>query len=218
MDLEQARRQMLNQQLRPWEVLDPDVLAAFEEVPREFFVPERFQRLAFADTEIPLPHGQCLMRPSVEGRLLQALALAGDDEVLEVGAGSGFLTACLARLAGRVHSIEYYGDLAESARRRLAACGAADVRLEQADATALDAQGRYDAIAVTASVPDERGVERFRQALRVGGRLFVIVGRAPLMEAVLIRRVGALEWTRTSLFETSITPLIDASARPVFDF
>jgi protein-L-isoaspartate(D-aspartate) O-methyltransferase len=218
MDLEQARHQMLTQQLRTWEVLDPDVLAVFARVPRERFVPTRFERLAFADTEIPLPHGQYMMRPSVEGRLLQSLDLTGEDEVLEVGTGSGFLTACLAGLGGSVHSLEYHADLVASAGERLDAAGVRNARLEHADASQLDLQGRYDAIAVTASVPDERGAERFRNALRVGGRLFVVVGRAPLMEARLVRRVGAVEWTSVALFETSLTPLIDDAARPHFEF
>ncbi len=218
MNIEQARHQMLTQQLRTWEVLDPDVLAVFEAVPREHFAPPRFERLAFADTEIPIGHGQCMMRPSVEGRLLQSLGLEGDEEVLEIGTGTGFLTACLARLAGRVRSLEYHADLADGARRRLAQVDVGNAEVEAADACDLAEQGRYDAIALTASVPDERGLERFRNALRVGGRIFAIVGRAPIMEAVLVRRVSALEWTRESLFETAITALIDPSARPPFVF
>jgi protein-L-isoaspartate(D-aspartate) O-methyltransferase len=218
MDLEQARRQMLNQQLRPTEVLDQDVLKVFEQVARERFVPERFRGLAFADTEIPLEHGQCMMRPTIEGRLLQALAIVPEDEVLEVGAGSGFLTACLARLSGSVLSLEYHASLAAMARANLDAAKVRNVRVEHADASQLDDTGRYDAVAVTASVPDDTATLRFRNALRVGGRLFVIIGRGPLMEACLFRRDSALEWSRSSLFETHIPPLIDPAARPLFDF
>ncbi len=209
---------MLMQQLRTWEVLDPDVLDAFESVPREHYAPDAYRRLAFADAEIPLGHGQCMLRPSVEGRLVQALDLESDDEVLEVGAGSGFVTACLARLAGRVHSLEYHADLASMAEKNLCEAGVTNAEIRHEDATDLAAPGRYDAVLITAAIADASGEQRFREALKVGGRLVLISGREPVMEACVIRRVSALEWTRTAMFETAVPPLIDAAARPPFEF
>lgn len=218
MNIEHARRQMLMQQLRTWEVLDPDVLDAFESVPREHYAPAKYSRLAFADAEIPLGHGQCMLRPSVEGRLVQALELSSDDEVLEVGAGSGFVTACLARLAGRVHSLEYHRELATMAEKNLCKAGVTNAEVRCEDATALRAPGRYDAVLVSAAVAELSGETPLREALKVGGRLVLISGREPVMEACVIRRVSALEWTRSAVFETAVPPLIDAAARPPFEF
>lgn len=218
MNVEEARRQMLAQQLRTWDVIDPDVLSAFETTHREHFVPAAYSRLAFADTEIPLAHHQCMLRPSVEGRLVQALGLEPDDEALQIGAGTGFVIACMGRLCRHVQSLEYFEDLAEGAVRNLCHAGIANVTVEHRDATTLSAPGRYDAILVTAAIPDRGGEARFREALRIGGRLVLVAGRAPLMEACLIRRTSALEWTRTPLFETSLPELIDATARPPFEF
>ncbi|MEO0421116.1 MAG: protein-L-isoaspartate O-methyltransferase [Pseudomonadota bacterium] len=218
MNTEHARRQMLMQQLRTWEVLDPDVLTTFESVPREHFAPPAYARLAFADAEIPLGHGQVMLRPSVEGRLVQTLDLRADDEVLEIGAGSGFVTACLARLAGKVHSLEYYEPLAEMAVHNLCEAGVTNAEVRQEDATQLATPGQYDAVLVSAAVAEAAGEQRFREALKVGGRLVLISGREPVMEACLIRRVSALEWTRTAIFETAVPALIDAAARPPFEF
>ena len=207
MNIEMARRQMLGQQIRAWDVFDERVLATLEETPREDFVPPAYRELAFADMEIPLGHGQVMMAPKIEGRLLQALAIEPTDRVLEVGTGSGYLTACLARLAHHVTSVEYYADFVESARNKLARLGiGADV--QTADAMALTYSGEFDAIAVTGSVPELD--EHFIRMLRPGGRLFIIVGRAPVMEARLIRMHGNGRWSEESLFETVITPLINA--------
>lgn len=216
MNLEAARRQMVDQQVRAWEVLDDTVLDVLRSVPRERFVPEAYREVAFADMEIPLGHGQHMLPPKLDGRLLQALAVKPHDEVLEVGTGSGFLAACLARMARSVRSLEYHGDLAETAARTLRRESVTNVTVEQADASTLDERDRYDAIALTASLPVYD--PRFERALRVGGRLFVVVGSAPIMEARLVTRTGPAEWTCESLFETCVDPMINAPRPPRFNF
>lgn len=199
---------MIEQQVRAWEVLDDRVLGAMAQVRRELFVPPDYRELAFADTSIPLQHGQSMLPPKVEGRILQALELRHDHEVLEVGTGSGFMAACLARLAGRVRSLEIFADLSARALDNLRASGVGGVTVETGDAMTLTEQGRYDAIALTGSLPVYD--ERFQHALKLGGRLFVVVGDAPVMEALLVRRVSADQWVRESLFETVIEPLLNA--------
>jgi protein-L-isoaspartate(D-aspartate) O-methyltransferase len=211
-----ARENMIAQQVRAWDVLDPRVLEVMERTPRERFVPERYQAVAFADTAIPLAHGQCMLAPKLQGRILQALELSPHDRVLEVGTGSGFLTACLAALAFHVTSIDIYADMLDSAGQRLRDLDIENCDLEVADVFGLDADQSYDAIAVTGSIPRYDG--RFDKWLRLGGRLFLVVGEPPLMEAWAIRRVGMDEWQRESLFETSIPALIDAPNREKFEF
>jgi protein-L-isoaspartate(D-aspartate) O-methyltransferase len=216
MNVEVARRQMIEQQVRAWEVLDERVLGVLAQVRRELFVPSAYRQLAFADTAIPLRKGSSMLQPKMEGRILQALDLHAEDDVLEVGTGSGFFAACLARLSRRVHSLEIHKELSEWARENLRAAGIDRVELETADALQLTDSNRYDAIAVTGSLPMED--PRFERALRVGGRLFVIVGEAPVMEASLVRRVSEREWVRESLFETVVEPLVNAAAPPRFVF
>lgn len=212
----QAREQMIEQQVRAWDVLDARVLETLRRVPREAFVAPQHRFLAFADVEIPLPRGQHMLRPSVVGRLLQALALTGGERVLEVGTGSGFVTACLRAGGASVRSLEIFPELAEIARRNVAALGLRDVEVLTQDATQLDPVTRYDAIAITASlpVPDER----FQRQLAIGGRLFVVVGEPPVMEARLIRRIAAEAWGTESLFETVIDPLVHATRPQGFVF
>ena len=212
----QAREQMIEQQVRAWDVLDARVLETLRQVPRDAFVAPQHRFLAFADVEIPLPRGQHMLRPSVVGRLLQALALTGAERVLEVGTGSGFVTACLRAGAASVRSVEIFPELAELARANIAAVGQRDVEIVTQDATQLDSDTRYDAIAVTASlpVPDER----FQRQLTVGGRLFVVVGEPPVMEARLIRRISEDAWGMESLFETVIDPLVHATRPQGFVF
>ena len=216
MNVEAARRQMIDQQVRAWEVLDDTVLDVLRAVPRERFVPEAYREVAFADMEIPLGHGQHMLPPKLDGRLLQALALRRDDEVLEVGTGSGFLAACLARMARSVRSVEIHGDLAEAAARALRGESVTNVTVERMDASTLDESERYDAIALTASLPVYDA--RFERALRVGGRLFAVVGTAPIMEARLVTRAGPAEWISESLFETCVDPMINAPRPPRFNF
>ncbi len=216
MNLESARQQMVQQQVRAWEVLDPRVLEVLGTLRREAFVPAQFRSLAFADTEIPLGHGQFMMAPKVEGRLLQALDLTGEETVLEVGTGSGFLTACLARLARQVSSVEIYPDMSAAAARTLEEQEIRNVTLEVADIMGTAINRTYDAIAVTASSP--RRIRRLEKALKPGGRLFIIVGDAPAMEALLITRLSDTNWTSESLFETSASELVNAEQRSRFTF
>ena len=208
MNFEAARAQMLGQQIRAWEVLDDRVLEAIAQTPRERFVPEDYRDLAFADTEIPLAHGQAMLAPKIEGRLLQALQVEPSEEVLEVGTGTGFLTGCLARLAERVYSVDIFPEFVRSARANLAAVGLGNVEIETADAMDLDLPGRFDAVAVTGSLPSLD--DRFVRMLKPQGRLFVVVGRAPVMEARLITLLPTGGTTSQSLFETVLSPLINA--------
>jgi protein-L-isoaspartate(D-aspartate) O-methyltransferase len=199
---------MLGQQIRAWEVLDDRVLRALEQTPRERFVPEEYRDLAFADTEIPLAHGQSMLAPMIEGRLLQALQIEPIDDVLEVGTGSGFLAAALARLAQRVVSVDIFPEFIAAARTKLAAENLRNVELRTADALSLELPGRFDAIAVTGSMPELD--DYFVRMLRPMGRLFMVVGRAPVMEARLITLNANGDSTSESLFETVLIPLINA--------
>jgi len=208
MNVELARRQMIEQQVRAWSVLDERVLGAMAQVRRELFVPDGFREVAFADTNIPLGHGQSMLAPKVEGRVLQSLELGATDQVLEVGTGSGFLSACLARLAHHVRSLEIFPDLSARAVENLRASGISGVSVETLDAMTMAEENRYDAIAVTGSLPAYD--ERFQRTLKVGGRLFIVVGDAPVMDALLVRRLSRDQWVRESLFETILEPLVNA--------
>ena len=208
MNFDVARTQMLGQQLRAWEVLDDRVLRAFAETPRENFVPPEYRDLAFADSEIPLAHAQTMLAPKVEGRILQALQVEPIDEVLVVGTGSGYLTACLARLAKRVTSVDIFPDFATAAAPKIGTLGIHNVELKTADALAMSTRGQFDAIAVTASVPILD--DHFTAMLRPQGRLFIVVGREPAMEARLITLQPNGSTTSTDLFETVLQPLINA--------
>lgn len=212
-DFQQARFAMVEQQVRPWDVLDPRVLETLMTVRREDFVPTRHRKLAFADLPLPLEHGEVMMKPVVEGRLLQALALDPADEVLEVGTGSGFVTACLANLAREVTSIDRHADFIERTRARLVADGVTNVRLETADVFAWQPGRQFDAICITGAVATNP--ERFAGWLRPGGRLFVIHGQSPVQEAILITRDGD-GFLRESLFETDVPYLHGAEPAPQF--
>jgi protein-L-isoaspartate(D-aspartate) O-methyltransferase len=216
MNIDFARQQMIDQQVRAWTVLDPAVLDVLSTVPREAFVPGPYESLAFADMEIPLGHGEYMMTPTVEGRLLQALELGKNDHVLEIGTGSGFLTACLATLAARVTSVDIHEDFVRGAAGKLAAAGVDNVDLRTLDATRELPGERFDAIAVTGSI--ETFDTRFVDALQPGGRLFVVVGVDPVMEARLVRRTGDADWKSEALFETSLGPLVHATLPPQFEF
>ena len=216
-ETEQARFNMIEQQIRPWDVLDQRVLDVMKNIPREQFVPESCRSLAFADTSIPLGHDQVMMAPKLEGRLLQALAIKPDDKVLEIGTGSGHLTACLASLAQHVTSIDIRPDFTAAAGEKLAALKIRNVTLETADAAAgIQSDTRYDAIAVTGSLPSLQ--QQFQQNLEIGGRLFIITGSLPIMEASLITRIDEHNWASESLLETCIPPLLNASRSQEFIF
>jgi protein-L-isoaspartate(D-aspartate) O-methyltransferase len=207
MDMKIARQQMVEQQVRAWDVLDEAVLGILMDLPREQFVPSEFESMAFADTELPIGHEQSMMTPIVEGRLLQSLALRKTDNVLEIGTGTGFLTACLARLANSVTSIDIHDDFLQSAAVKLQDTGIANVELALMDATQQLPDGQFDAIAVTASMPTLD--LRYVSALKPGGRLFVVVGESPVMDALLIRPDSSKEWSAESVFETELAPNIN---------
>ncbi len=217
MNLELARHNMIQQQIRPWEVLDERVLDLILQTPREDFVPAPFCNLAFVDMEVDLGHGQRMMAPKIEARMLQALNVQPGERVLEVGTGSGFVTALLAKMAGHVYSVEIVPELKEAAERRLRDHGIGNVTLEVGDAaTGWPQHGLYNAIAVTGSLPEL--AEEFRKSLEVGGRLFAVVGEAPVMEALLITRTSANAWHTESLFETVLAPLLNAPRPKRFTF
>ena len=217
-DYARARELMVEQQVRPWDVLDMDVLEVIGRLPREAFVPEAQRALAYADLELPLGHGAQMMKPVVEGRMLQALQLKPGDSVLEVGTGSGYISACLGALARDVVSIEQVPELAASARARLDATGLGNnVRIEVADALRYDGSRQFDAVCVTGAVAEVP--ERFLQWLRPGGRLFVVRGHAPSMEAVrLVKGEAVNAVAAESLFETELGYLHGAAPVPKFLF
>jgi protein-L-isoaspartate(D-aspartate) O-methyltransferase len=216
MDNLAARQQMVDQQIRTWEVLDPRVLDALSAVPREAFVPPEYRELAFADAPIPIGFGQSMLAPKLQGRILQALGVTAADSVLEIGSGTGYLAACFGLLGRATHSIDIHAGLIEKSRVNLRAVPEVLVRLEIRDAFGEARFDEYDVIAVTGSLPVYD--TRFEQSLRVGGRLFAIVGSPPVMDAILVRRVDQDEWIRESLFETVIDPLINATAAQKFVF
>jgi len=216
MDTLAARQQMVDQQIRTWEVLDPRVLDALSMVPREVFVPAEYRELAFADAQTPIGFGQSMLAPKVQGRILQAVSVAATDSVLEIGSGTGYLAAALSLLGGSTRSIDIHPQFTASAAANLRAVPEARVEFETRDAFSDAALGEYDVIAITGSLPVYD--TRFERALRIGGRLFAVVGSAPVMDAILVRRVDSSEWIRESLFETVIDPLINATAAQRFIF
>lgn len=218
MNLQEARTNMIEQQVRPWDVLDQRVLDVLAAVPREDFVGDEHRALAYTDYQLPIGFGQTLLKPVLEGRILQALAPQVTDSVLEIGSGSGYLTACLARLAHSVESIEIHPELAGTASTRLQALGVSNAVVKEQDAAAeWDARDAYDAIAFGGSV--EEIPEYYKNKMAVNGRLFAVCGstQEPMMEALLLTRVSETEWTEESLFETSVDPLVNFS-EPVSAF
>lgn len=215
-NLEFARRRMVEQQVRCWEVYEPSVLAVLETIARDRFVPAPLMHLAYADTAIPLPCGQHMMKPIVDGRILDILRPEPEHSVLEIGTGSGFLAACLAKMADSVVSIELHDELVAMARKNLARAEAVNVSVQQMDATSELPDGKFDAIAITASMP--RFDARFLEVLKPGGRLFAIVGEAPVMEARIITRGSGGEVESEAVFETVVAPLenLPIPARFVF--
>lgn len=212
-----ARTQMTFQQVRAWNVLDEHVLDVVERLPRELFVPEAWRGAAYGDLPIPLSDGQHMLRPSVAGRLLQALALKRSDRVLEIGTGSGYLTACLAMLATHVLSLEIRPQLASRARASLAAAAIGNAEVEDADAFQWNAGApRFDAVVITGSMPVYD--PRFEAWLRPGGRLIGFTGTAPVMEALLVRLDAAGTASRTGLFETVVDALDHAPTVEKFAF
>jgi len=217
MNFEQARFNMVEQQVRTWEVLDERVLELLETTHREDFVPVRYRKMAFADIAIPLDHDQNMMKPVVEGRLLQALELKPDETVLEIGTGSGFITACLAQMAKQVVSVDIYEQFTTEAGAKLKEKNILNVELETGDVmTGWQPEQAHDVLVVTGSVQDIP--DHFRGWVNPGGRIFVVCGEEPAMEAKLLTKLNATEWREESLFETDLARLINAEKSPEFEF
>lgn len=219
MNLEQARLNMIEQQIRTWEVLDQDVLQTLVAVRREAFVPSAYRSLAFVDTEIPLPRGENMLSPKLEARLLQEAAVHSEESVLEIGAGSGYMAALLAHHANKVVTIDIEPELKALAEKNLADYGIANVSVMQGDgARGWNGSGSqtFDVIILSGSVPVVP--EAFLHQLRVGGRILAVVGEAPVMSACKITRVSDDAWDTVKLFETSITPLRNAEKPSAFRF
>jgi protein-L-isoaspartate(D-aspartate) O-methyltransferase len=217
MNFELARFNMIEQQIRTWEVLDPEVLELLAQVKRENFVPPDHRELAFADLEIPLGHGEFMMQPKVEARIVQELATRPHESVYEVGTGSGYLTALLAKRARHVTSAEIHPDLKAIAERNLRAAGIDNVTLLEGDsAHAPLTESAFDVIVLTGSTPILP--QAFLDRLKPGGRLFAVVGDRPVMKAMLVRQpvVGAFQ--HAELFETLLKPLLNAAQPSRFRF
>lgn len=214
---EQARFNMIEQQIRTWEVLDPNVLQLLHKVPREHFVPEAYQGLAFADIEIPLIDGQFMLSPKLEARILQTLAIKPSDQVLHVGTGSGYFTALLANMAAHVYSIEIDAELSATAAYQLAEHDIHNVTIELGNGIdGLKTHQPYDVIVLTGSSPVEP--LNLREQLAIGGSLFVVIGSAPAMEATLITRVSETGFNKQVIFETCLPELANAPQGNTFSF
>jgi protein-L-isoaspartate(D-aspartate) O-methyltransferase len=215
MDIELARFNMIEQQVRPWDVLDSAVLEVMQTVPRELFAPKQHKNLAFADIEIPLDHDQVMMSPKVEGRMLQALNISKTDQVLEIGTGSGYISACLAALSRQVTSIDIHADFITSTKQKVAKLKTNRIEFINGDIfKKAHSLGTYDVILATGSIP-EHSLE-LAKLLRPGGRLFVIIGEHPIMTASLITCFAQGEYRTDTLFETCIPSLINTDKAPVF--
>ncbi len=208
-DTELARQNMVENRVRTSEVLDMRTLDTLRSVHREQFVPAKYRNLAFTDMALPIGHGELMLKPITEGRVLQAAAPEAHERVLEIGTGSGFLTACLAHLAESVVSVEQHADLADNARAHLAAAQVRNARVETAEAVhGFQTGEQFDLVVVGAgvhAVPD-----RFRAWVKPGGRLFAIVGDSPAMQATLLRRIDETHWQQEVVFETDVPYLKNA--------
>ena len=211
-----VRRQMVEQQIRTWDVFDANVLKVFGNVPRDQFVPDYCINAAYADAEIPLAHQQCMLRPSIVGRILQALEIRADDDVLEVGTGTGYLTACLAQSAGTVTSIDIFDDFVAQASENLSKIAIDNASVQCMDATKELPAGQFDVIVVTGSVskPDDRMLA----ALKPEGRLFVVAGESPAKSAILVKCGQDGKFSSTAIFETDIPALLNAEKPTEFSF
>ena len=216
-DIEKARYNMAEQQIRPWEVFDEKVLEVMQQVPRERFVPHAYRSLAFADLRIPLGHDEVMMEPKVEARMLQALAIKPTDHILEIGTGSGFVTACLATLGNSVVSYDIHEDFIESAREKLSLQGINNAHLHLGNPLTLEdlPAEAFDVVAVTGSMPSYDPA--LEAVLTRGGRLFQVVGESPVMHAMLVTRKGD-EFIQDFLFETDLPPLRHIPAPSHFRF
>lgn len=208
MDINQARENMLKQQIRAWGVLSPSILSLLEKIPRESFVPLAYQHLAFADTTVPIGHGQMMLTPKEEAKIIEALQIQKNERVLEIGTGSGYLTALLATQAKHVETVDIFSDFTEQAAKKLAQYNIHNVTLVTADAaTGYKKNTQYDVIVISGSLPFlPKG---FRHQVAKGGRLFAFIGQPPLMEALLLTYIGNEQWESKVLFETYVVPLVN---------
>ena len=217
MNIEQARFNMIEQQIRPWNVLDQDVLDLLHVVKREQFVPQAYANLAFADVEIPLPGGETMFTPKIEARILQELKLKKHENVLEIGAGSGYMAALMAHQARQVTTVEISPEIKALAEQNIARAGIANVTVAEGNAAnGWEQGGPFDVIVISGgldSIP-----EAFLKQVKVGGRIAAIVGRSPAMSAVLVTRVSETGYDTVKLFETNVKPLSGAPAASRFTF
>jgi protein-L-isoaspartate(D-aspartate) O-methyltransferase len=217
MNFDQARFNMVEQQIRPWDVLDSRVLSLLETIHREDFVPVRYRKLAFADIAVPLACDQVMMRPKIEARMLQSLGIGEDETVLEIGTGSAFVTACLASLAKRVVSVEVFEELHAEAALKLRDKHISNVDLFVGDVMkGWQPEQAHDVVVVTGSIPVVP--EQFKGWVNPGGRMFAVTGDSPAMEAKLLTRLDVTNWTEESLFETDLPRLVNSEPPPVFEF
>jgi protein-L-isoaspartate(D-aspartate) O-methyltransferase len=219
MNLEQARLNMIEQQIRTWDVLDLDILQTLVAVRREAFVPAAYQTLAFVGTEIPLPQGENMLSPKLEARLLQEAAVQAHESVLEIGTGSGYMAALLAHHAKQVITVEIVPELKALAEKNLASYGIGNVSVALGDgARGWSGSGSqaFDVIMISGSLPVMP--DAFLHQLRIGGRILAVIGEAPVMSACMITRVSEDAWDTVKLFETSIKPLRNAEKPSAFHF
>ena len=216
-DFKQARFNMVEQQVRPWNVLDFGVLDVLNSVPREDFVPQAYKNLAYSDIGIPIGHGEEMLHPKYQGRILQLLMIKPGEIVLEVGTGTGYLTALLSKMADHVYSVDVEPDFLKTAAANLAKQNITNVTLEEGDGSrGWSEHGPYDAIAVSGSMAE--AYDELKANLKTGGRLFVVIGEGPTMEAMLYTRTGENSWEEEAIFETDIPPLHNAVKPQKFDF
>ncbi|MFQ6022003.1 MAG: protein-L-isoaspartate O-methyltransferase [Acidiferrobacterales bacterium] len=216
-DFELARHKMVEQQVRPWEVLDQRVLDLIDQSPREDYVPEQYRNLAYVDMNVPLGHGQVMIPPKLEARLLQELAIQPHDTILEIGTGSAYMTSLAAALGRHVYSVEIIPELATRAQQALETHDIKNVTLETGDgARGWGRHQPYDVILITGSLP--LLPDSFKQSLAPGGRMIAIIGYSPVMQVMLLQRVAAGSWDEASLFETDLPPLINAQQPERFVF
>jgi protein-L-isoaspartate(D-aspartate) O-methyltransferase len=217
MNIEQARFNMIEQQIRPWNVLDTDILDLLHVVKREQFVPAAYQNLAFADAEIPLPGGESMLNPKIEARALQEIGLKKHETVLEIGAGSGYMAALMAHRAAKVTTVEVNPEIKELAEKNLAKAGIANVTVELGNGAAgWDKGAPYDVIVISGAL--EVLPEAFLKQVKVGGRIAAIVGEPPAMEFNIVTRTGENSWNTVKVFETNVKYLAGAPAVSHFQF